>query len=133
MGKILLENKKAVHVFSKFNISANVTDDRVEINNFKVSYKLNAARVIEFKASWDSIENAKDYIVTWRRIQDCLPNESSMVTDKTEINIQLKDEFQLNQLESSYLFNVRVNNNTQNINDQNKPKAKAINLPIIGK
>ena len=56
-----------------------------------------------------------------------------MVTDKTEINIQLKDEFQLNQLESSYLFNVRVNNNTQNITDQNKPKAKAINLPIIGK
>ena len=54
-----------------------------------------------------------------------------MVTDKTVIT--LKNGFKLDQLKNNYIFNVRVNNNTQNSTSDNKPKAKAIIVPIIGK
>ena len=91
---------------------------------------------IQFQASWDSVQNAKDYLVTWRRIEDCLPNESSMVTSKTDANIViggLNSNLLLDQLDRIFLFNVRVNSTVQNSIPDNKPKAQPIKTPINSK
>lgn len=89
---------------------------------------------VQSRLSWDGIKNAKDYLVTWRQMEDCLPNESSMVTNKTHLNIVIGsyETLMTKQLADNvtYVYTVRVNSSVTTGTSNNKPIAQPIILPI---
>ncbi|XP_066930693.1 uncharacterized protein [Clytia hemisphaerica] len=107
---------------------------RIEIPNFKVQFALDERLQMTFDASWDSMENAKDYLLTVSRTEDCVPNELSWVTNQTSLT-GAWNGFDLEE-PSTFLFDVRVNSNI-NESDTIRPKAPQIrnvirNVGLLG-
>ena len=100
---------------------------RIEIQNFKVQFALDERLQMKFDASWDSTENAKDYLLTVSRIEDCVPNELSWVTNQTSL-VGTWNGFDLAK-PSTFLFDVRVNSNI-NASDTIRPKARQLRKPV---
>lgn len=100
-----------------------VTAAREEISNFNISFSIDGETPL-VHASWDAQKNAKDYVITYRREMDCLPNEVQHVTNTAWLVAPLKHKD--DSLESvngtTYIFNLRVNSLLSN-STIFKPKA----------